>query len=36
MAKQAALLDDVPEGDVFSVWAEAEDGMTRDQWQPLL
>ncbi|CAM9923452.1 unnamed protein product, partial [Ectocarpus sp. 13 AM-2016] len=35
MAKQAAVLQDVPEGDVFSEWAKAEDEMTQRQWQPL-
>jgi len=35
MMKQAAVLEHVPEGDVFSVWAKTEDEMTRDQWQPL-
>lgn len=35
LARQAAVLDDVPEGDVFSIWAKKEDGLTRDQWQPL-
>eukprot|EP00903_Cladosiphon_okamuranus_P019261 g17707.t2 len=35
IAKQAAVLNRVPEGDVFSVWAKTEDDMSRDQWQPL-
>eukprot|EP00752_Nemacystus_decipiens_P004418 g4034.t1 len=35
MAKQAAVLNHVPEGDAFSLWAKIEDGMSRDQWQPL-
>lgn len=34
-AKQAAVLNHVPEGDVFSRWAETEDALSRDQWQPL-
>ncbi|CAM9193049.1 unnamed protein product, partial [Hapterophycus canaliculatus] len=35
LARQAAVLEDVPEGDVFSIWAKKEDGLTRKQWQPL-
>ncbi|CAM9382705.1 unnamed protein product, partial [Ectocarpus fasciculatus] len=35
IAKQAAVLQDVPEGDVFSDWAKAEDEMTQHQWQPV-
>lgn len=35
LARQAAVLDDVTEGDVFSTWAKKEDGQTRGQWQPL-
>ncbi|CAM9346697.1 unnamed protein product [Ectocarpus sp. 4 AP-2014] len=35
MAKQSAVLQDVPEGDVYSEWAKAEDERTQRQWQPL-
>lgn len=35
IAKQDAVLNQVPEGDAFSVWAKTEDDMSRDQWQPL-
>lgn len=35
LEKQAAVLEDVPDGDLFSGWAKSEDRMTRHQWQPL-
>lgn len=35
LEKQAAVLEDVPDGDPFSGWARSEDGMTLHQWQPL-
>lgn len=35
IAKQAAALEDVAEGDEFSTWAKKEDALTRHQWQPI-
>ncbi|CAM9862345.1 unnamed protein product, partial [Scytosiphon promiscuus] len=35
LARQAAVLEDVPNGDAFSIWAKKEDELMRGQWQPL-
>lgn len=35
LLKEAAVLEDVPHGDRFCAWADAEDRMTRREWQPL-